>query len=59
MGVPKRKTSKMKKRLRKGANRYEGIQAGVCTACKAPVLPHKACSACGNYNGKQVLTIEE
>ncbi|HBM16475.1 MAG TPA: 50S ribosomal protein L32 [Lentisphaeria bacterium] len=59
MGVPKRKTSKMKKKFRQGANRYEGIEVGICTSCKAPVLPHKACSSCGNYNGKQVITIKE
>ncbi len=58
MGVPKRKTSKMKKRQRKGANRYEGIQTGICPTCKAPVLPHKVCSSCGTYKGKQVITIE-
>ena len=28
MAVPKRKTSKMKVRSRKAANRYKGIQAG-------------------------------
>ncbi len=58
MGVPKRKTSKMKKRQRKGANRYEGIKTGICTACQAPVLPHKVCSSCGTYKGKQVITVE-
>ena len=59
MAVPKRKTSKMKVRSRKAANRYKGIQAGVCTTCKAPVLPHKVCPSCGNYKGKQVIVVEE
>lgn len=58
MGVPKRKMSKMKKRQRKGANRYEGVQINLCTACKAPIVPHRACSACGIYDGKQVLSVE-
>jgi large subunit ribosomal protein L32 len=58
MAVPKRKTSKMKKRMRKAANRYQGIQATFCEACSAPVMPHRACTACGNYKGKQVLTVE-
>ncbi|MFA6714816.1 MAG: 50S ribosomal protein L32 [Victivallales bacterium] len=58
MAVPKRKTSKMKVRQRKAANRYEGVQANFCTSCGAPVLPHRACGACGMYKGKQVLTVE-
>jgi large subunit ribosomal protein L32 len=58
MGVPKRKTSKMKKRQRKGANRYKGIQTSICPTCEARVLPHKVCSSCGTYKGKQVITVE-
>ena len=57
MAVPKRKTSKMKKRMRKAANRYKGVNATFCEACQEPLLPHHACTACGNYKGKQVLTI--
>ncbi len=59
MAVPKRKTSKMKVRSRKAANRYKGVQGGVCPVCQGPVLPHKICAACGNYNGKQVVVVEE
>jgi len=58
MAVPKRKTSKMKIRQRKAANRYEGVQATFCTNCGAPVTPHRVCKACGTYKGKQVLTVE-
>ncbi|MCP3967487.1 MAG: 50S ribosomal protein L32 [Lentisphaerae bacterium] len=58
MAVPKRKTSKMKKRHRKAANRYEGVQATYCQACNAPLMPHRACTACGNYKGKQVIDAE-
>ena len=59
MAVPKRKTSKMKVRTRKAANRYKGIQTGICSVCQAPVLPHNACAACGSYKGKQVIEIKE
>ena len=58
MAVPKRKVTKMKKRQRKAANRYEGVQATFCSVCNAPVQPHRVCTACGNYKGKQVLTID-
>ena len=58
MAVPKRKTSKMKKRQRKAANRYEGVQATFCTNCDAPVAPHRVCKAYGTYKGKQVITVD-
>ncbi len=58
MAVPKRKMSKMKIRQRKAANRYEGVQATFCTNCQAPLMPHRACTACGFYKGKQVLSTE-
>lgn len=48
----------MKVRQRKAANRYQGVQINTCPACNAPVQPHRACEACGMYNGKQVLNIE-
>ncbi|MDD3886811.1 MAG: 50S ribosomal protein L32 [Victivallaceae bacterium] len=58
MAVPKRKMSRMKKRQRKAANRYEGVQANFCTNCSAPVAPHRVCPSCGQYGGKQVISKE-
>ncbi|MBR7120666.1 MAG: 50S ribosomal protein L32 [Lentisphaeria bacterium] len=58
MAVPKRKTSRMQRRQRKAANRYEGVAATYCSACGAPVMPHRVCAACGQYDGKQVVTVE-
>jgi large subunit ribosomal protein L32 len=59
MAVPKRKTSKMKIRSRKAANRYKGVQITECPECKAPAAPHRVCPSCGMYKGKQVLTVKE
>ena len=59
MAQPKRKTSKMKKRQRKAANRYTGIQVAVCNNCQAPALPHHACAECGHYAGKSVIEVAE
>ena len=59
MAVPKRKTSKMKRRQRKAANRYQGVQGNICPSCEAPVMPHRACGACGEYKGKQVIAAEK
>ncbi|MCH2208507.1 MAG: 50S ribosomal protein L32 [Lentisphaerales bacterium] len=57
MAQPKRKTSKMKKRQRKAANRYGGIQVGYCKKCDAPTLPHRVCPSCGYYGDKAVLEV--
>ena len=29
-----------------------------CKVCGEPVMPHRACKACGTYNGRQVLAVE-
>jgi len=58
MGVPKRKTSKMRLRTRKAANRWHAPKLSKCPQCGAPVAGHTACGACGYYKGKQILTIE-
>ena len=59
MAVPKRKVSKMKRRQRQAANRYEGVQPSFCKECGKPVAPHSVCTACGMYKGRQVLTVAE
>lgn len=58
MGVPKRKTSKMRLRTRKAANRWHAPKLGKCTQCGAVLKSHTACTACGTYRGRQVLDVE-
>ena len=57
MGVPKRKTSKMRLRIRKSANRWNAPQLGKCTQCGSAKVSHTVCKACGYYRGRQVLTV--
>ena len=58
MAVQQSKVSKRKVRIRKAANRYEGVPATTCPNCGAACLPHRVCKACGMYDGKQVLTVK-
>ena len=58
MGVPKRKTSKMRLRTRKAANRWHAPKLSQCPQCGASVHGHTACPACGYYKGRQVLTVD-
>lgn len=57
MGVPKRKTSKMRLRTRKAANRWHAPGLTKCSQCGSATRPHVACPKCGYYNGRQVLTV--
>ncbi|MFA4943552.1 MAG: 50S ribosomal protein L32 [Lentisphaeria bacterium] len=58
MALQQSKMSKMKKRMRKGANRYRGIQTNVCPNCGAARLPHRVCLKCGMYAGRQVVATD-
>ncbi|MFM7182258.1 MAG: 50S ribosomal protein L32 [Verrucomicrobiales bacterium] len=58
MAVPKRRTSKMKKRTRRAANRWHAPKFSKCKECGSTVPGHIACPSCGTYNGRQVLDIE-
>lgn len=59
MAVPKRKTSKARKRKRESANmRMEAPNLSVCPQCHEPKRPHRVCSSCGFYNKKEVLDVE-
>lgn len=58
MGVPKRKQSKSRSRIRRAANAWRAPQLGSCQQCGSRVLGHVACPSCGYYRGRQVLTVE-
>lgn len=58
MGVPKRRTSKRRIRIRRHAHRMPVVTAKPCPQCGAPHEPHRVCPKCGYYRGRQVLTVE-
>ncbi len=55
MGVPKRRTSKSKIKIRQRKRRKASIQK--CPQCGAVKEPHRVCKACGYYAKRQVLTV--
>ena len=61
MGVPKKRTSKMRRDRRRAANSNlrVAVQVSKCPNCKEPVMPHRACSACGQYKGREVQPTAE
>jgi large subunit ribosomal protein L32 len=58
MPVPKRRTSKRKKNMRRSHDGLTAPQWGSCPKCGEALFPHRACSNCGTYRGKSVLPTE-
>lgn len=57
MAVQQCKVSKQKLRQRKSANKFKGVQTNACPQCGATRLPHRVCTSCGYYKGRQVLSV--
>ncbi len=55
MAVPKRKTSKSRKRKRRSHHGLEVKSLTLCPKCGSPMMPHRACPECGYYKGRQVI----
>ena len=58
MAVPKRRTSKMKQKMRRGANRWRTPQLKTCPECESRIPSHIACPHCGTYRERQVLEVD-
>jgi large subunit ribosomal protein L32 len=50
----------MRRDMRRAANNTlkAPVQVIKCPRCKEPVLPHRACAACGHYKGREVVAVE-
>jgi len=59
MAVPKRRTSKRKKRARNTHKKAPAVVLQLCPRCSAPKRPHHVCEECGYYAGKQRVAAKE
>ncbi|MCF7938872.1 MAG: 50S ribosomal protein L32 [Spirochaetales bacterium] len=60
MAVPKYKTSKSRTRRRRSINMKVSAPTLVeCSNCGNLMQPHRVCSKCGFYRGKQIYEPEE
>ncbi len=57
MAVPKRKKSRSKVGMRRGSHRKAKTAVQKCPQCGGDAQPHRVCSSCGYYRGRQVLTV--
>ncbi|PLX76252.1 MAG: 50S ribosomal protein L32 [Desulfuromonas sp.] len=59
MAVPKKKTSKSKRDMRRSHDSLTPAGMSVCPQCNELKPPHRACPECGTYKGKEVTGSEE
>jgi len=55
MAVPKKKMSRSRTRRRKAHWKVVGPRLSTCPRCRSPKLPHRACTNCGTYRGREVV----
>jgi len=50
----------MRRDMRRAGNNNlrSAVQVIKCVKCKEPVLPHRACSACGHYGNREVISVQ-
>jgi large subunit ribosomal protein L32 len=58
MPVPKKKTSQARRDKRRAQQKLAVETASQCPQCKSPKLPHRACTKCGTYKGREVIVLE-
>jgi large subunit ribosomal protein L32 len=59
MAVPKRRTSKRKKRARNTHKIAPAIVIQKCPRCQSMKRPHHVCAECGYYDGEQRVEPKE
>lgn len=56
--VQKKRRTKSQGKRRASHFALRKVNTTKCSHCDKPVLPHRACPACGYYRGRQVLEVE-
>lgn len=59
MAVPKRRTSKQRKRKRRTHHEAGATAIQECPRCGDPRRPHRICPSCGYYDDREVVPVEE
>lgn len=59
MPVPKKRTSKSRRNMRRSHDALEHNNLIVCPNCGEGMQRHRACQACGQYRGRQIVQARE
>ncbi len=57
MAVPKKRMSKSRSRMRRAHDALATPNLSPCPQCGDPQEPHRVCSSCGHYRGKQIFEV--
>jgi len=57
MAVPKKRTPKSKRNMRRSHHGVSGVRLYACPKCKTPIPAHTACPTCGEYKGREVIDV--
>ncbi|HRJ61264.1 MAG TPA: 50S ribosomal protein L32 [Azospirillaceae bacterium] len=55
MAVPKKKTSKSRRNMRRSHHALGAQSYGECPNCGELKRPHHVCESCGHYDGREVV----
>ncbi len=57
---PKNRTSKSRRDKRRSANyKMAPMNLVKCSRCGALMMPHRVCKACGTYNKREIIKVED
>jgi large subunit ribosomal protein L32 len=56
MAVPKKKTSKSRRNMRRAHHALATSAYAECSNCGELKRPHHVCGSCGHYDGREVTT---
>ena len=57
MPVPKKRHSNTRTNRRRATWKVKPVNFSKCPSCGEAIMPHRACAACGTYQGRQVIVI--
>ena len=58
MPLPKQRTSKRRRDMRRSHHRLDIPTLNPCPQCRQPRLSHRVCPNCGQYDGREVIVTE-
>ena len=56
MALPKRRQSKARSRKRRTHYKSNSVATTKCPQCGSAKMPHRACSNCGYYKGRPIIS---
>lgn len=59
MAVPKRRTSRARRDKRRAHDALALPARSRCPQCDEPKMPHRVCTHCGSYRGREVVQTDD